>query len=101
MKKFILIGLSIVVILAGGALAVNHYNEYQTKEALASQVAAEELAARVETEKNEQVAKVERLTTHIETLRIECEKGKASYVELSAYTTPSAPDPQCGTSIVQ
>lgn len=102
MKQFIFIGVASVAVLVLGTLAANHYNQYQTKEqttalqqAQAESNAAAEMQAKLESERVE-------MADAYNNLRVECEKGKASYDATSAFqkTQNQLQEPQCGTVLV-
>ncbi len=101
MKKLLLSVVAIVAITVGGWLAADHYQNYQNKnqakqqvvvDAKASEIAQIRLSAAAETRewKNKYSAQV-----------TECQKGKAAYDSLSAFSKSKMAAPQCGPEVVE
>lgn len=75
---------------------MNHYKNYQNKQAENAKVAAEQELARVSQERDAEAQKVAQLVEAHNTVRVECEKGAAAYDLLSSFAQSQTPQPVCG-----
>lgn len=95
MKKALLIVLAAVVVVGAGVLSVRHYRSYKNQQILKSQQTANVEAQKQAQEQQAQIARESELRGKIQRLVVECQKGKAIYDTLPAYTKAKVKAPTC------
>lgn len=96
MRKALLTAVATFVVIGAGVLAVRHYNQYQNLQNNTEQAAAEaEANALAEAEKKHSADR-EAWVAEQNELRVECEKGKAAWDELTSFQRRAIEEPVCG-----
>lgn len=98
-KVGLILGLVLLVGTAG-VLSINHYNEYQNKQAHESQAKAETEAANRQKEVEAAKAHEARVLEQYTQTRLSCEKGLGFYAKLTSFQKGNETAPNCGPAVI-
>lgn len=102
MKKAMLLAVVIAIVITTGGISVYRYNQYQNKQTQLRQAEQSAEDARLK-EASAITATRDKTVASYNSLRIECEKGKAAYDALTPVqkTATKVQSPFCGAVLVK